>query len=394
MVVCADVSGKTPTVWALVYTFVSLGIGYVATRIFRFPAWTTPAVAFNNTTSLPLVLVQSLAATGILSRLIMSGDDSTSAAILRAKSYFLVNSTVGNAATFALGPKLLDGDEAPDAPEDEGKDQARDPGPPREPRDEEEDAVDEQTSLLPDAFNRRVDQVGQASRQPAHQAWQGLPPWLQTTLSYLYDFLVAPLIGAIIGTVIGLAPPLRQIFFNKPNSGGYFNATITSSVKNVGDLFAALQLVVVGSKLSGSLRNMKEGKDSGSVPWAPMLFVFFVRFILWPLYVCSHTFSFSDGPFLSGGRRIDQAGGCGSCRISIPIIWLLATKTSLLGNDPILWFCLMMMPTGPPAIKLTALADVNDSSEHEKMSIAKFLTVSFFFFNVYKRRHHQTGTGG
>lgn len=40
-----------------------------------------------------------------------------------------------------------------------------------------------------------------------------------------------------------------------------------------------------------------------------------------------------------------------------------------------LWFCLMLMPTGPPAMKLTALADVNGSSEGEKMAIAKFLTV-------------------
>ena len=64
--------------------------------------------------------------------------------------------------------------------------------------------------------------------------------------------------------------------------------------------------------------------------------------------------------------------------ISIPVIWALASKTSVLGNDPMLWFCLMLMPTGPPAIKLTALADVNGSSEHEKMSIAKFLTVSYF----------------
>lgn len=42
-----------------------------------------------------------------------------------------------------------------------------------------------------------------------------------------------------------------------------------------------------------------------------------------------------------------------------------------------LWFCLMLMPTGPPAMKLTALADVNGSKESEKMAIAKFLTVIF-----------------
>ncbi len=35
------------------------------------------------------------------------------------------------------------------------------------------------------------------------------------------------------------------------------------------------------------------------------------------------------------------------------------------------------MPTGPPATKLTALGDVTGVSENEKMSIAKFLTISY-----------------
>jgi len=36
---------------------------------------------------------------------------------------------------------------------------------------------------------------------------------------------------------------------------------------------------------------------------------------------------------------------------------------------------MMLMPVGPPALKLTALADVTGSDDKEKMSIAKFLTV-------------------
>ncbi len=60
---------------------------------------------------------------------------------------------------------------------------------------------------------------------------------------------------------------------------------------------------------------------------------------------------------------------------SLPAVCL--SRTSLLGKDadPMLWFTLMLMPTGPPAIKLVALADVNGSSEEEKMVVAKFLTV-------------------
>ena len=63
-------------------------------------------------------------------------------------------------------------------------------------------------------------------------------------------------------------------------------------------------------------------------------------------------------------------------RMSIPIIYALATRTTLLGDDPILWFAMMLMPCGPPALKLTALADVAGAEEQERMAIAKFLTVS------------------
>lgn len=63
--------------------------------------------------------------------------------------------------------------------------------------------------------------------------------------------------------------------------------------------------------------------------------------------------------------------------ISTAVIYGLAVKTNVLTKDPILWFALMLMPTGPPALKLTALADVNGSDEAEKMSIAKFLTISY-----------------
>ena len=56
---------------------------------------------------------------------------------------------------------------------------------------------------------------------------------------------------------------------------------------------------------------------------------------------------------------------------------MIADKTNWIENDPILWFVLMLMPTGPPATKLVALADVSGTDEDEKMSIAKFLTISY-----------------
>ncbi|KAK4940243.1 hypothetical protein LTR66_014931, partial [Elasticomyces elasticus] len=178
------------------------------------------------------------------------------------------------------------------------------------------------------------------------RVWDRLPPWLQYTLDFLYQFVNPPLIGACLGALVGLVPALHRLFFNGQEDGGYLNAWLTSSIKNVGELFAALQVIVVGVKLSQAMLKMKKGEESGSVPWTPMVLVTVIRFVVWPV-------------------------------VSIPVIWAVATKTSWLDRDPILWFVMMLMPTGPPAMKLTALADVNGADEKEKMSIAKFLTISY-----------------
>ncbi|KAI9839993.1 MAG: hypothetical protein M1819_000185 [Sarea resinae] len=346
-------------IWSLIYTFLSMAIGFVATRFLRMPNWVVPALCFNNTTSLPLLLVQSLDATGILKGLVMGEDDTTSKAVSRAKSYFLVCAMVGNSLTFALGPKLLNGQEedAPDGERDDdaSKDLASDEDGPagqngdleqgQDDQGTEEDAHEE-TSLLPDSVVHTEDDVGNYAHRKGSKIWNRLSTRIQATLDFMYAFLNAPLIGAAIGAVIGLVPPLHKAFFVSPEKGGFFQAWLTASIKNIGELFAALQIVVVGVKLSNSLRKMKNGEDSGAVPWGAMVFVTFIRFILWPV-------------------------------ISIATIWGVASKTNWLDDDPMLWFALMLMPTGPPALKLTALADVNGSGEQEKLRIAKFLTSHF-----------------
>ena len=298
-------------VWSLFYTLASMGLGLGMTRLFKLPSWTTPAVCFNNTTSLPLLLIQSLDTTGILSKLLMSDSDTSSAAVTRAKSYFLVCAMVGNSLTFALGPKLLDGEESPDDEEDEdrkkhpenGVDEDADGGvegtedveqgrirPTEQPNghpenegENEGEEVNEQTSLLPDPIVRHGKAAGQKSYHHGKRFWDRLPPWLQTLLDFCFAFFNAPLIGAIIGAIVGLAPPLHKAFFNTQQEGGIFNAWLTSSVKNIGELFAALQVLVVGVKLSSSMRKMKRGEDSGKVPWTPMIFVLVVRFVIWPV---------------------------------------------------------------------------------------------------------------
>lgn len=335
-------------VWAISYTLISMAIGILGVKILKLPQWVTPAVAFNNTTSLPLLLIQSLDATGILSSLV-NGDESTSDAIQRAKSYFLVCAIVGNSMTFALGPRLMDAENAPDDQEQSRKEADEDEaeqGQEHNGEGEEGGDENEQTSLLPRTVRDAHTQAYNQSYHHGKKHWDRLHPNARRGLGFLADFFNAPLIGALIGALIGLVPPLHRAFFNNQENGGFFNAWLTSSISNIGDLFASLQVVVVGVTLSSSLRKLKRGEHSGHVPIPATLFIIFVRFIFWPI-------------------------------ISVAFIWLLTTKTKLLSDDPILWFAMMLMPTGPPAMKLVAMAEVSGAGEEEKMATSKLLAITY-----------------
>jgi nitrate reductase NapE component len=338
-------------IWSISYTLLSVLVGRILTRIFKLPAWVAPAIAFNNTTSLPLLLIQSLKQTQILDAILIGGE-SGSKAMDRAESYFLVNAMVSNSLTFALGPRLLRPGDEDASDEHEGEDRDTEDG--QENEDDEagdmergpDGIVDEETSLLPQRLTRPVNRVEKRGYLRTQKWYNDLSPWLQETLEVTWQFANAPLIGAIIGAVIGLTPALHRLFFSPSNEGGYLNAWLTTSIKNIGELFASMQIIVVGVKLSKSMLHMKRGEDSGEVHKGSLAIVTLIRFIIWPL-------------------------------ISIPLIWAIASKTKLLDADPMLWFSMMLMPTGPPAMILVALTDVTGAAESMKMTVAKFLTISY-----------------
>jgi hypothetical protein len=255
---------------------------------------------------------------------------------------------ISNSLTFALGPKFLDCPddiEASDTPKDP-LNSAQDAS---DLEDQQEAAVhaNEETSLLlPQRAARDATTYQYHLIARCQTAFASLPTCIQKILSFLSMFLNPPFIGTCLGALIGLVPALHTLFFASQQHGGYLNAWLTASLKNVGDLFAALQVIVVGIKLSSSLLKWKKGEASGRMPWGPWATVTFVRFVLWPA-------------------------------ISIPLIYAFATKTGVLDEEPMLWFAMMLMPVGPPALSITAMADVSGADETQKLSIAKFLTVSY-----------------
>lgn len=362
--------------WALVCHLVSFLIGAAAHYFLGMPDWITAAIMFNNTTSYPLLLIQSLDETGILSSLIVT-DETTRDAIERAKSYFLVFATVSSCLTFAVGPRLIDSEHAPDEtndkPEPESDDEengAQGPG-----DDDEERSPTDQTHLLPRNFPRpsvvSMSFFPSKSREPSNtpitydrrpslipkKRWLNVGDRTRWWILFLYDFLNAPLLGAVIGAVIGLVPALHRAFFNDTEDGGIFTAWLTASLKNIGGLFVPLPVVVAGVSLYMARKKSQsetEEESAAGTPWLTTIFVLVVRFVVWPV-------------------------------ISIAVIYGLAKNTDLLGADPMLWFTMMLMPTGPSAMKLITMVEVSDCDEADEHKIAKLLTVSVPFLQPIDR---------
>ncbi|KAG9237463.1 auxin efflux carrier [Amylocarpus encephaloides] len=374
--------------WAFVCHLASFFIGVAAHYLLGMPDWITAAIMFNNTTSYPLLLIQSLDETGILSNLIIT-DETSREAIERAKSYFLVFATVSSCLTFAVGPRLIDTEMAPDLPSDKEEDDeeygygaavwseeshhVNDDDRPVSPSDRtlllqpEGQALRRNTSAASLSFfpSRRGSTGRRQSvaedidtsramiydRRPSifpKRKWDTVNEDLRWWLLFFYDFLNAPLLGAVLGAIIGLVPVLHRSFFSETHDGGIFSAWLTASLKNVGGLFVPLPVVVAGVSLYTAMHRVKTGDHVADTPWATTLFVLIVRFAIWPL-------------------------------ISIGTIFILAKNTTLLGNDPMLWFSLMLMPTGAPAMKLITMVEVSGAGEEDEHKISKLLTVSSFY---------------
>jgi auxin efflux carrier family protein len=296
--------------------------------------------------------------TGILSNLIVT-DESTRDAIERAKSYFLVFATVSSCLTFAVGPRLMDAELVPDPPDDKDELEDNDEG---EDGNVVTDDTTEETSLLPS--RARMASVASISffpsrpreasviydRRPSYvsrRRWLDFHPRTRWWLLFLYDFLNAPLLGAVLGAVIGIVPALHRAFFNDTSDGGLFSAWLTVSFENVGQIFVPLPLIVAGVSLYTSRVNANRADTpTESTPWLTTIFVLVLRFIVWPV-------------------------------VSITVIYQLAKKTDVLSNDPMLWFTMMLMPTGPPAMKLITMVQVSDADEKDEHKIAKILTVCY-----------------
>jgi predicted permease len=279
--------------------------------------WIIAASASNNGNAMPLLLLSALGTTTAMDHVVRNGE-SLDKAIDRGKGYVLIYALVQQTWTLGVVPHLLRWDKerkAKDGPQNDG---LEDGGITTE---------EETTRLLDD--NEYDQSAPEAPRpnsssdfrnsnsKPAHlpeHAERGLRVLkgnLSTLWTQVQRFLTPPIVGIILAVTFGLIPPLHSAFLSK---SGLFYPSLTSSVKNIGDLFTSLQMVALGGQLfeGWKLFRSKRGKSRGSI-WVGTLWVVIIRFAVIPV-------------------------------ISISSVYFLVRKR-LISDDPMIWYGFIHRPS-------------------------------------------------
>ncbi|KAJ7044047.1 auxin efflux carrier [Mycena alexandri] len=275
------------------------------------PQHYVPMFIFNNVTSLPLLLIDALAATGGLDQF-LTGDKTLDSVLKTGRVYILINALVGNLTRFALGPYLMKTHSKAwyqsyhDHPEDENfipqiGDIAL----------LEEDGVTEPPSLKDKIISS-----------------------LQRTKDWIVSAINPPLMGGILALTFGLIP-----WFHKELFGSGFLSPISDSINNVGKLFSALQMLILGSHLYS-----KKGSKTQAFP---LLWLFTYRFILAPT-------------------------------LSINVVYFIRTRwPNLMENDSMLDFILSISNTGPSALTMASIAMMADLPSEVEGEVSRILTFSY-----------------
>jgi hypothetical protein len=120
---------------------------------------------------------------------------------------------------------------------------------------------DEETALLPNAPERPT--LIQTIRATPRKAYHSIR-----------EIWNAPLTGALFAILIGLIPPIKNEFYGQDR---FFYRTITTSLINLGELFTALMLFILGANLQIN------SQGDQHTPIHVLVYIYVMRFILMPL---------------------------------------------------------------------------------------------------------------
>ncbi|KAI5478185.1 hypothetical protein MNV49_005352 [Pseudohyphozyma bogoriensis] len=297
---------------SLIFQLISFVVGE-GSHWLGMPQHYVPMFIFSNVTSLPLLLVDALGATGSLDILVPHGEVLADV-LKRGRVYVLINALVGNLTRFAFGPYLMKTHKEIAFLHPHHDDPHHEPPPKLG------------TIALPTDSDDA--QLVQGPESKFAGAVAKVKKWAAIALN-------PPLIGGFAAIFFGLIPWFHHQLFD--NDGVL--TPIADSVASVGNLYTALQMFVLGAHLYS-----KKG-SSANIPLLTWLFAY--RFFVAPA-------------------------------ISISAIYGIRTVwPGLIRSDPILDFVLMLSNVGPPALTLSAIAELAHLPADVEGQIARIITLSY-----------------
>ncbi|CAG8679365.1 27769_t:CDS:2 [Dentiscutata erythropus] len=144
-------------------------------------------------------------------------------------------------------------------------------------------------------------------------------------LTKIYNFMNPPLMASIVALFVGTIAPLKNLFFG--DQAPLF--IIYYTMESMGSITIPLMLILLGAQLWNLPRS--KGKEM----FASISYVMSCRYLIMPII-----------------------GG----------IMIILTK-SLYRNDPMLWFILMMISSGPTAINCINLVQLTGNFEEEMATL-------------------------
>ncbi|KAH7101166.1 auxin efflux carrier [Auriculariales sp. MPI-PUGE-AT-0066] len=316
--------------WGALSTAIAYAIGWLGKKAFKLPAWAILAAGRPNATALPLMLLEGLSKDGVLDALQRPGE-LPSDTLARARSLILLNVVVQQCITFLAGPNIL----AQDKKQDNSVSSRRR----RSGRPVIQDV--EHVGLLQDESDSddSGDRDDHATNEDARHALDRLqdipkiPKWkIPRILSRVGKVFNPPLIGACVAALLWVIPGAHHILFSPD---GALHVPVATPIDNLGALYVSLQVFVVGAELA-------------VLPWSEArpgarttTFALLMRFAVMPA-------------------------------LTLLFVWL-AVKHGLVGYEPLIWFLLVLIPSGPSAMSLAALAETVGVSQ---APIAGYLLVA------------------
>ncbi|GJE98997.1 hypothetical protein PsYK624_152350 [Phanerochaete sordida] len=327
--------------WGLASTLLAHAIGWAGRALLHTPYWVVVAAGRPNATALPLLLVQSLAQTGVLDRLASDGA-SAERIQSRAKSLLLLNAVVQQTFTFQLAPAILRRDANGADDEETWREELAAPSSGQHKTKINPIIQDaERVGLLQDHARRSYGteddgqpRARQALESVADESDMDLPYSLEVAgrvVKKAFSWMSPPLIAALIALLFGLITPLHNIAYDQQSA---FYSSITQAAKNLGELFVTLQMFLVGAELA-IVPSAHPGVVSGG-------FSLLVRFVIMPGF-------------------------------ALLFVWATAGQGWYI-NDKLVWFLLVLIPSGPSAM---LLANVAETVGVDQGPIAGYLIISY-----------------